>query len=162
MNTISAVFWRRLISDSRMVFRPQSRSTFKMLTSSPRGHMIQAHYEGSCGPFSCGSSTCTVRASFRDERTLQRHLKTKHGVELFECACDEPRPRRRRKDKHQKHLKSGACYGGNPFQCECGHSTHNLEAHEVHIKACGRKTRGRPPKRRIADISTTGWNAERS
>ncbi|KAH7260832.1 uncharacterized protein BKA55DRAFT_270602 [Fusarium redolens] len=99
-------------------------------------HLI--FYHGASSPFHCGRTSCSK--TFKDERSLKRHLTELHLGAAYVCRCDRQCGR---KDKHCKHLEINSCTGHGLYRCPCGHAVHQLNTHKHYIEKCGRKRRGR-------------------
>lgn len=103
-------------------------------------HLISSHVSSS--PFHCGRKRCNK--TFKDNRSLKRHLTEFHLGSAYVCRCGRQDGR---KDKHLKHLETKNCTGRGLYSCPCGHSFDQLKLHKLHIERCGRKRRGRPKKK---------------
>jgi hypothetical protein len=89
-------------------------------------------------PLQC---VCRSKARFKRRRDFERHLRTthEHGARVFRCCCGSGFTRR---DKFLEHVR-GSCTSSFPYQCQCGTITEDIIDH---LKSCGRKKLGRPPK----------------
>ncbi|KAI1029042.1 hypothetical protein LB505_009215 [Fusarium chuoi] len=111
-------------------------------------HIISSHV--SSVPLHCGRKRCNK--SFRDGRSLKRHLTEFHLCSVYVCRCGRQDGR---KDKHCKHIESNNCTGHGLYCCPCGHAFDQLKLHRHHIDSCGRKKRGRPRKSPITASERT-------
>lgn len=102
-------------------------------------HIISSHAVSS--PLHCGRKRCNK--TFKDGRSLKRHLTEFHLGSVYVCRCGRQDGR---KDKHCKHIESNSCIGPGLYSCPCGHTFDQLKLHRHHINRCGKKRRGRPRK----------------
>lgn len=102
-------------------------------------HIISSHVASS--PLHCGRKRCNK--TFKDRRSLKRHLTQFHLGSVYVCRCGRQDGR---KDKHCRHIESNNCTGPGLYSCPCGHSFDQLKLHRHHIERCGKKRRGRPRK----------------
>jgi hypothetical protein len=103
-------------------------------------HIVAQHVPSA--PFRCGRNACQT---FKEERSLERHLRTKHLCTKYVCRCGHTVGR---KDKHRDHLSLNACVGDGNYRCICGlHDAPEIDSHRAHIDQCGVGKKGRPKKK---------------
>ncbi|KAH7207199.1 hypothetical protein DER44DRAFT_364849 [Fusarium oxysporum] len=105
-------------------------------------HIILSY--ASSSSLHCGRKRCNK--TFKDGRSLKRHLTEFHLGSVYVCRCGRQDGR---KNKHYKHIESNNCNGQSLYSCPCGHSFDQLKLHKLHIDRCGKKRRGRPRKHPI-------------
>ncbi|OHW96817.1 hypothetical protein CSPAE12_04403 [Colletotrichum incanum] len=99
---------------------------------------------------SSGSSICNVCTTLVNSRLMQRHHRDVHRQDddpQYTCKCTYRAPPAR-KWNYLRHLDKCKMKDDSRrvFTCICQKTLNDLQAHLDHVKDCGKKRAGRPPR----------------
>ncbi|CZR36098.1 uncharacterized protein FPRO_03642 [Fusarium proliferatum ET1] len=134
--------------------RQRSEPLQRSLSVSP-GHNAASSQPARYHNMSCSISCfpkpkilhCTEEACkgvfFKDERTLRRHLYTKHSGAFYVCRCGYSNGRI---DTYRNHISKDKCSSEQPYTCKCGYATYDLTEQQSHLDSHPKGKPGRPTK----------------
>jgi hypothetical protein len=123
---------------------PSIRSTTTEFSSSPQMHVDHATISQSSLPTmgsTCQEQGCSSTVTFKDQKDLDRHFDSVHGIDFFTCRCGKFVAR---KDNQDRHVRKCRLTSTGPYRCPCGDTTDSAKRHLRHIS---RRTRNRQTRR---------------